>query len=334
MKNFEKSYITEGTLPLVLTPKREGITFEEFLQEIRSQRDSLKKELLQHGGILFRGFPIDDVKAFNAVLDALGLGDAIDYIGGDSPRSKVEGEIYTSTEAPPSIKILLHNELSFVKNFPRHIYFYCDVEPESDGETIIGDARKIYQDVKEDVRQRFIDKQLYYTSRYYYKSKFMDFINSIQRGHKTWIDVFETEDKGEVERLCKVNDFKFRWLGNDWLEMGTLRPAITQHPETGETVWFNQAHLYDYNPKFLGWLRYIGVKLFYLPKDTLLHEVSFGDHTLVPKDDLYHVMDVLDKNTVKFPWKKGDVLVLDNVLAMHGRAPFKGKRRILTAMTS
>jgi alpha-ketoglutarate-dependent taurine dioxygenase len=45
-------------------------------------------------------------------------------------------------------------------------------------------------------------------------------------------------------------------------------------------------------------------------------------------------MDSLDANTVKFPWQRGDMLVLDNVLSMHGRATFDGPRRILTALTS
>jgi alpha-ketoglutarate-dependent taurine dioxygenase len=45
-------------------------------------------------------------------------------------------------------------------------------------------------------------------------------------------------------------------------------------------------------------------------------------------------MDVLDRNTVSFPWERGDFLVLDNVLSMHGRATFDGPRRILAAMTS
>jgi alpha-ketoglutarate-dependent taurine dioxygenase len=45
-------------------------------------------------------------------------------------------------------------------------------------------------------------------------------------------------------------------------------------------------------------------------------------------------MDTLDANTVAFPWQRGDMLVLDNVLSMHGRATFSGSRRILAAMTS
>ena len=43
-----------------------------------------------------------------------------------------------------------------------------------------------------------------------------------------------------------------------------------------------------------------------------LHRVIFGDKSPIPREDLYHILDVLDANTVAFPWQKGDVLVLDN----------------------
>ena len=107
-----------------------------------------------------------------------------------------------------------------------------------------------------------------------------------------------------------------------------------KHPLTNETVWFNQAHLYDFSPKLLGLKRYLGAKLFYLRKLSRLHEIEFADGTAIERKDLYRVLENLQENTVAFPWKKGDVLVLDNILSMHGRAAFRGRRRILTALTT
>lgn len=329
-----KHYRIEKTFPVVIMHSDYQLDHQAFIETVQDNKEQFHQLLLEHGALLFRGFPIYNAKHFSSLIQSLSLGQFVNYIGGDSPRDKVEGHVYTSTEAPPSFHIPLHQELSFITHFPKHIYFYCDIEPEKDGETIIGDARLVLKSLNAGLKNRFVENQLTYTSHYYHKSKIMDFVNSIQRSHKSWIDVFETAEKKEVEEKCKKNDFSWQWLHKDWLQIQQTRPAVHTHPLTGETVWFNQAHLYDFNPRLLGWKKYVGAKLFYYNKSTRLHEISFGNGSQIDRKDLYHIMDTLKKNTIAFPWKKNDVLVLDNILAMHGRAPFKGRRRILTAMTS
>jgi alpha-ketoglutarate-dependent taurine dioxygenase len=329
----KESFLNSQKLPLVIEPSNPRITFKDFLDEIRGNHAQIKDQLHQYGGLLFRGYPIHSAAEFNEVVSALGLGQCLDYIGGDSPRNKVHDKVYTSTEASPDFKIPLHNELSYVKHYANHIYFWCDIPPLQDGETIIGDARQIYKDMDPKVRERFEKKGLKYISRYYKENKIIDFINKLQPGHKTWMKSFEAKSKSEVEEKCRKQEFDFKWLKNDWLQIERTRPASHAHPVTGDKVWFNQAHTFDFNPKFLGWWRYIGSKIFYSVPDTLVNEVCFADGTAIARNDMYHILDTLDKNTIKFQWQHGDLLVLDNILAMHGRAPFKGKRRILTALT-
>lgn len=333
MDDLLESTLNGIELPLVIRPKNEEITFEESLRLITDNKELLKAKLLKNGGILFRDFPVSKAEDFSSFITAMDQGKFIDYIGGDSPRNKIGEGIYTSTEAPPSVKIPLHNELSFVKHYPKHIYFYCHIAPREKGETIIADSRKIYQSMDSVVKKKFIEKGIKYQSCYYYKSSIMNLLNRWQRSHKSWIDVFETEDKNLVEEKCQANEFGFMWHQNDWLRISQERPAIMKHPITQENVWFNQAHLYDFNPKLLGWWRYFGAKMFYIRKHMRLHEVAFGDGSKIPRKDLYHILKTLDDNTVYFKWQKGDLLVLDNVLTMHGRATFKNERRILTAMT-
>jgi alpha-ketoglutarate-dependent taurine dioxygenase len=334
MENFKRAFINKEQLPLVIQPSQTCSSKTDFFDLLSSKKALFKEQLSKYGGILFRGFPAQNANDFAEAIRHLGLGRFVDYIGGDSPRKKINEGVYTSTEAPPSVKIPLHNELSFVKYYPKNIYFFCEIPPKEKGETIIADARKVYEAIDPAVKKRFTDKGLRYVSCYYHKSLVMDLLNKLQPCHKTWIQVFESDSKAAVELKCHEHEFEFKWAKNDWLQISQTRPAIMAHPETGEKVWFNQAHLYDFNPKLIGTWRYIGAKLFYCRKHTKLHQIFYADHQTIPRVDLYHVMDVLDSQTIAFPWQKGDLLVLDNVLAMHGRATFEGKRRILAAMTS
>ena len=331
---FEVSHFGNEPLPLVLSPKR-PTDHAGFLELLRNEQSTLRQRLLQHGGLLFRGFPVGDARQFSDAIDALGTGAAVNYIGGDSPRTKITGSVYSSTEAPAGLKIPLHNELSFVRHYPKHIYFFCERAPQARGETILGDARRVFRALDPGVRRRFIERKLKYVSAYYGRSVIMDLVNALQPSHKSWRAVFETDQPAEVERLCREHDFDFEWhRDNNWIRISQTRPAAIEHPETREWVWFSQPHLYDFNPRLLGAGRFIGAKLFYARPHTRMHEIFFADGEKVDRRDLYHIMDTLDANTVAFPWQRGDMLVLDNVLTMHGRAAFEGPRRILAAMTS
>jgi alpha-ketoglutarate-dependent taurine dioxygenase len=332
MNTIHTKFINSQKLPLVIEPSG-AFTFEEFLEYLQKNRDPLSKKILSFGGLLFRGFPVSGADAFNRVVDALGFGKPLSYIGGDTPRDKVKDKVYTSTEAPPSFMIPLHNEMSFIKNYPRHVYFYCELPSQEGGETIIADARGVYKSIDGAIKEKFVHRGLKYISNFYGQSWTLDLVNRFQRAHKTWMEAFETNVKEEVEKRCRENEFGYKWTKKDWLQVIYETPSVIAHPQTGERVWFNQAHLYDYNRRLLGFWNWMGTKLIYLRKDTVMHEIYYGDGTDISRKDLYHIMDRLEQETIRFPWQKGDVMVLDNILTMHGRAPYSGKRRILAAMT-
>jgi alpha-ketoglutarate-dependent taurine dioxygenase len=324
--------ITSEPLPLLIEPEGAPPCTDSFLEMLTADRNHFRELIRENSGILFRGFPIDGAEEFNRVLKALGINNTVDYIGGGSPRRKVKGKIYTSTEAPSDVKIPLHNELSYIDQYPKFISFYCHLASKTGGATILGDARKVYQEVDPAIRDKWEARGLKYVSRYWDDSLVMKAMYVIQPGHKSWRQVFETDDREKVEALCRARNFGCRWLGRGWVEIDHRRPATISHPDTGEMIWFNQAHLYDLSPRLIGPWRHAGTKLFY-GANSRPSDIYFDDGEPVPREELYHVLDVLDKCTLSFPWQNGDVLVLDNVLAMHGRSPFTGPRRILAALT-
>jgi hypothetical protein len=80
----------------------------------------------------------------------------LSYVEGQSPRTKVYDQIYTSTDYPANQTITLHNELSYTHNPPRKIFFFCEIPPQIDGETPITDCRKFHEKMNSKIRDRFV----------------------------------------------------------------------------------------------------------------------------------------------------------------------------------
>jgi TfdA family taurine catabolism dioxygenase TauD len=66
--------------------------------------------------------------------------------------------------------------------------------------------------------------------------------------------------------------------------------------------------------------------------EDLPRHLFFGDGSPIPDEHMRAVLDVYRRLEVVFPWQKGDVVLVDNVLVAHGRNPFAGRRKILVAM--
>lgn len=58
----------------------------------------------------------------------------------------------------------------------------------------------------------------------------------------------------------------------------------------------------------------------------------YGTGEKIENEVLEEIRNAYAAETVTFKWKKGDVLLLDNMLTAHARSPFKGERRILVSM--
>jgi hypothetical protein len=67
-------------------------------------------------------------------------------------------------------------------------------------------------------------------------------------------------------------------------------------------------------------------------KSELPREAFYGDGTEIEPDTLQRVRAAIDGATVMFPWRRDDVLLLDNMLVQHGRASYSGERTVLVAM--
>jgi len=59
----------------------------------------------------------------------------------------------------------------------------------------------------------------------------------------------------------------------------------------------------------------------------------YGDRSSIEDSVLDSIRAAYKRVGVRFPWQKGDVLLIDNMLVSHSREAYEGERRILVAMT-
>lgn len=298
--------------PLLMTA-REARHLSEFSAAARRGADEY---LPIHGGVLFRGLPVASPSDFEAFVKVF-TPSMISYEFGSTPRSQVHHQVYTSTEYPPHQHIPLHNEQAYTTEWPMKIWFYCGQPSEEGGYTPIADSREVFARIPARIRERFIRKQVMYVRNY---GNGLDV---------PWQKVFNTADRATVEQFCRKNGILFEWKPDGELRTRQIAQAVATHPRTQEQVWFNQAHLFhvsNLEPAVREAL------LCAVSEDDLPRHAYYGDGTSIEADVLEEIRDVYRCLAVQFSWQKGDVLMLDNMLAAHGRTPFKGRRQILVAM--
>ena len=301
------------SLPTVAMPQVAALSLPQWLA---AHREQCAAQLRVSGALLLRGFQAPSVEEFETLLREF-AGELLHYTYGSTPRALVSGKVYTSTEYPPELRIPLHNEMCYARQWPMKLALMCVTPSPVGGETPIADSRRIYARMPAEVRARFAEHGVMYVRNY---GAGLDV---------SWQDTFRTTERDEVENFCRAAGIEWQWLGEDGLRTRQVCQGVARHPETSEMVWFNQAHLFHVS-NLDGETRTLlsdNVGVDHLPRNAL-----YGDGTPIDDDDLAAVRGVLDEEAVRFPWQRGDVLLLDNMLTAHGREAFSGARRVVVGM--
>ena len=308
-----RSYLFHAdSMPLVMSPSVKELDLVEWALQ---NGESIEQDLLKHGAILFREFRIGSAVEFQKFAHALCPQLSGEY--GDLPREGVSEKVYGSTPYPADKNILFHNEGSHTHRWPQKIFFHCVIPAQDGGETPIVNCRQVYRGLDPRLRELFAEKQLLYVR------------NFTDRLDVRWQDFFRTDDKEKVEKLCRESSIVCEWKNGNGLRIRQRCRAITTHPKTGDSVFFNQIllhHISSLDPSVSASL----LSLF--SEEDLPRNVYFGDGSPIDPAIVEAVADVLWRTSVKFPWQEGDVLLLDNMLTAHARMAYVGARKILVAM--
>jgi alpha-ketoglutarate-dependent taurine dioxygenase len=302
----------EEPLPLVIEPAVEGLDAVEWA---RDNKALVLRHLREQGAILFRNFQVGE-STFERFMNGL-TQEMYEYTFRSTPRREVSKKIYTSTEYPANQSIPLHNEMSYTNRWPMKLWFLCVLPALAGGETPIADSRKVYERIAPGIRDRFAAKGVLYVRNY---GEGLDL---------SWQEVFQTTQRSEVEVFCRSAGIELEWKGDTRLTTRQTCQGVAVHPDTGETVWFNQAHLFHVSSMGEGVQRSL---LSVFKEEDLPRNAYYGDGSPIELSVLEEIRRVTEETSIAFPWQQGDLLMLDNMLVAHARKPYTGPRRVLVGM--
>ncbi|MET0795355.1 MAG: amino acid adenylation domain-containing protein [Polyangiaceae bacterium] len=281
----------------------------------REQRAFIEASLGKYGAVLFRSFALDTAQEFETFAEVIEPELFGSY--GDLPKKEGGRKTYQSTPYPEQQMILFHNESSHLSRWPRKQWFFCELPSIVGGATPIVDCREMLRSLPTALVHEFESKGLLYVRTFH------------PRLDVNWQAFFKTEERAEVESKLARAGVEWRWFEDDTLQTRTRCPAVIAHPVTGERSFFNQVQLHHVSclePEVRrDLLETVGLEL--LPR-----QVHFGDGSLIDDETMAIIGQTYEACAVRFAWKRGDVVMLDNMLAAHARDPYEGPRKIVVAM--
>jgi len=260
--------------------------------------------LKRFGAIAFMGFgaAVDTFTAFTARFGT----DCLTYRGGGYARrcagdgrdpTLLSVSFAPTREGQPGFPLPLHGEMYYLDVRPAIMWFYCRQPADSGGELILCDGPQVYDALSDSARALLASKRLKYIRRY---------------GDGEWQQIYQTDDLEAAAHFAEANGLE--------VTIDRERSAIRTeylHSAFGRTRWSARP---AYINNMMAVLRQEAVG-----RDQSL--VRFEDGSRLPEDLVAEISTAQAANTIEIPMRSGDVVLLDNSRAMHGRRAFRGGDR-------
>ncbi|MBV9510691.1 MAG: TauD/TfdA family dioxygenase [Caulobacteraceae bacterium] len=327
-----EAYGPGAGLPLFVSPLTTSLQkdSEAAAQWVRAHEAALDDILHDVGAVVLRGFAFPDTRGFARAIDHYPEM-AFGYAAGAAPRANIQGRVFEATRSPPEVSIPLHQEMAYLPIFPTRLAFFCNHPPDTGGETLIGDVRRF----EASAPGRFRDEVEARGVRYVRSFRAPDWPIEdprLEGLYKTWAEAFSTDDPREVEAACAAMALGCAWNADGGVSVSYDAPGFMRHPVTGRRLWFNQIATQTmtestYGAEIMGaFQRLCGAD------HPLPYVTTFADGGPIPNEAVAAIRQTLAGLEVAFPWRKGDLMLLDNFLTFHGRSPFTGRRDVQVAL--
>lgn len=313
----------ESIFPMIYSAEVSGSS-ADIASWVAEHRGVLEDQLALHGAILFRGLGLVDDQDFDGFIRAF---DWPNFTYAESLSNAVRRNrtelVFTANEAPPEVSIFLHHEMAQTPIFPSKLFFFCEQAAENGGATPICRSDILFQRLQQQVPEFVADcaaKGVRYSQTMPAKE---DMASGQGRSWSSTLSVDNAESaesRDQAEAKLEKLGYTWAWQADNSLYVTTpVLPAVRELAD-GKTVFFNQLIA-----AFRGWKD---------ARNTGGKSICFGDGAAISLDDMAVAIEVADELTFDIPWQSGDVALVDNFLAMHGRRPFEGQRKVLASLVS
>ena len=307
-----------GGKPFPLAIKAPEGSLPEGCEWARGVADELSKAAFEHGAVLVRGLPMASPKDFDSIVSAFSFPN-FSYADSLSNAYRINftPRVFSANEAPPDVTIFLHHEMAQTPIYPSKLFFFCQAAADEGGATPICRSDILWERLREQ-RPGFAKACLAEGLKY---SNVMPAEADESSGMgRSWQGTFSVDNREAAEaRLAKLG-YSWEWQANGDLRATTpVLPAVRDLGD-GRASFFNQLIA-----AFKGW------------KDTRndpAKAITLGDGTPLDPANVAAASALADELTFDIPWQAGDLALVDNYIAMHGRRTFKGTRRVLASLVA
>lgn len=276
---------------------------------------TIRDRMLVHGAVLIHGLPVDGPDGLAEARNALGIGSFTPTEAFNQRKGFGDG-ILAPISWPQDRSICPFQESSFSSVYPSVVLTACLTPPAGHGQAHLSDTRRIAEQLPADIADRVRTGGWTMTRSYH------------EGFGISWQEAFSVTDRAALDELLKSAGIEYEWLPGGSLYTVRHRPGVINHPTTGEECWFNQISFLNaasLDPTE----REIMTAAFgkYTPMNTF-----FGDGSPLSEEDVMTIYHAYDSVKIGVPWRRGDLLITDNVLMAQGRSAFEGSPEFLIAL--
>src|SRR5262245_40742483 len=283
-----------------------------------AHRGELVTKAEQHGAVLFRGFPLTTAEDFDAFAAAFGLPNFPYYESlSNAVRVNRTPRVFTANEAPADVTIYLHHEMAQTPAYPSHLFFFCEQPAATGGATPVCRSDVLWEKLKDRCPQFARDLE---TKGLRYSHVMPAENDSTSGMGRSWQSTLRASTRKEAEQRLADLGYSWEWQPEDGLRATTpVLPAVRRLPD-GRKTFFNQLIAASQ-----GWKD---------ERNDPSRAISHGDGTPLDRTGAVEATRIADELAFDLPWRQGDVALVDNFVAMHGRRTFTGTRKVLASLVA